>query len=149
MKNKMKVYRSRIDSNFIVSIFYQEHEFYNTIKLEFSKYGIAILDILRNVIAIDGEAIKSLTRDHIYFIEAHEIAHSKLNHSYPLNAKDETAADFGALILCKHAQLLNAYNIGIDEFYNRNHVNVKTYSKLYGHNILKQLKLGSALLELI
>jgi len=135
----INIHRSRLDSKFTVGIIYRGHEDYKIVKQQFNKYGLAAMDTEHRIIFIDGEAIKGLTQGHLYFIEAHEIVHYKLNHTNPMTKEKEMEADFGACLLCKHKQLIDAYNIGISQFYLRNNVMYGTYNKLYGKNIRKKL----------
>jgi hypothetical protein len=83
----------------------------------FDRYGIAFIDLDRQLIFMDGDRIISdnLTLDHIYYIEAHEIAHV-------IFGNNELLADYGGIELCKTNRLGAAASIGIEEF-NRRYLN--------------------------
>jgi hypothetical protein len=69
--------KSTIDSNWTVFIFDEADD--NSPKILFEVYGVAFADLGSQSIFIDGSAVQ--TQDQILAIEAHEIAHGRLNHA--------------------------------------------------------------------
>jgi hypothetical protein len=69
--------KSQIDSDWTVFIFDETDA--SSPKLLFEVYGIAFADLESQLIFIDGSAVQNT--DQILAIEAHEIAHGRLNHA--------------------------------------------------------------------
>jgi hypothetical protein len=97
-------YPSTLNTEFTVIVLYKENEQYKDIKdsLEKMNNSIGALWIGSKKIFIDGEAIaeQNLDKDHLLAIEAHEIAHSMLNHEAGVDENSEKEADlFGIALL--------------------------------------------------
>lgn len=96
-------YESTIDPEYSVFIFYKNNPNYKKISkmLKSMNNSIASLLVGTNNIFMDGEVIddQELTREHILAIEAHEIAHSILNHAGGLDMIHEIEADEKAIEL--------------------------------------------------
>lgn len=100
-KNDCISYNSEIDPTFKVFIFYKENENYKTIRILLGKFNnsIAALNVGTKNILMDGERIEkeNLSKNHLLAIEAHEIAHSLLNHPAGTSQEQEIEADKKAL----------------------------------------------------
>ena len=83
---------------------------------------------------MDGDKLQddNITSHHIYFIEAHEIAHYILG-------KNELKADYGGIYLCKQKGLIEAADIGIEEFNKRYWVGYNIIDKLFGQYLQKRI----------
>ena len=97
-------YTSKINPEFNVFVVYKEYEGYKTIKdsLEKMNSSIGALWVGTKNIFIDGEAITddNIDQDHLMAMEAHEIAHSMLNHEAGVDENSEKEADlFGIALL--------------------------------------------------
>lgn len=55
----------------------------------FARFGLAFAALPMKTIFIDQDETSKLTHDHVLAIEAHEIAHSKLNHSNRIDLSHE------------------------------------------------------------
>lgn len=98
------VFTSRVDDEYTVVIAYQEYDRYNELRtyLENLNNSIGALQVGTKTIVIDGERVTDelIDNDHLLAIEAHEIAHDKLNHEAGYNEQSEFEADtLGATLL--------------------------------------------------
>lgn len=107
MKNKNVIsYKSEFDPSFTVYLISKDYKNYKTFKKALKGNNIAYTTP-EKVILIDSEQLNGLTRDHVKFIEAHEVAHHLLNHEIVYgDAENEREADYTAYLL------LNKYNYG-------------------------------------
>jgi len=66
-----------------ITILFKENENYNNVKTIFEKYGFGFYYPKLKTIVINGEVFvnSELTFDDLRFVEAHEIAHLKLEHN--------------------------------------------------------------------
>lgn len=89
--------------------------FNDDLDILFSEFGIAFSVINKKCIIIDYEEIKELTNEHIYAIEAHELAHYIAEH-YKRDVKegDEIEADRIAIELLKINGIQKAADYLID-----------------------------------
>lgn len=103
-------YTSKINPEFNVFVVYKEYEGYKTIKdsLEKMNSSIGALWVGTKNIFIDGEAITddNIDQDHLMAMEAHEIAHSMLNHEAGVDENSEKEADLFGIALLE----LSGYN---------------------------------------
>lgn len=97
------VYESRIDSTFTVYVLFEDNDAYENIHTALQNANDSIGALIHGTkhIFIDGERIESdqLSMNHILAIEAHEIAHSYLNHSKEFSEESEIEADKYAIQL--------------------------------------------------
>ena len=100
--NTIKIYQSIINSNYTVHIVYKENPRYKDIKesLDLIK-SVGALQIGTTNIYIDGESIidQDIDQDQILALEAHEIAHSVLQHAPGMDEQAEKEADLFAITL--------------------------------------------------
>ncbi|MBC8386815.1 MAG: M48 family metalloprotease [Actinobacteria bacterium] len=117
-------FKCELDTSFIVSICNKEDAQYKVYKPYFKKHGYAFCDINNKHIFIDGEAIKkkNLTKDHLLFIQAHEIGHIKLKHGNTYNKIEEAEADYYAIKILQKKNKKKAMNIGLDNFESRHNM---------------------------
>ena len=96
-------YTSRVNPDFNVYVVYKEHEGYKTIResLEKLNNSIGALWVGTKNIFVDGERVadENIDQDQLLALEAHEIAHSMLNHEGGLNTQSEKEADLLAIAL--------------------------------------------------
>lgn len=100
--NNIIAYKSTINPEFDVLIIYADHEQYNEVTSDLRKMNsIGALQVGSKTIIIDGEYVTdhNIDKDQILAIEAHEIAHSMLNHNPGYNKEAEKEADLLAVAL--------------------------------------------------
>jgi len=86
--------KSKIDTSFKMFVLYSEHEKYaSDFAPIFKSHGLGFLMPGKKQIYIDGEALGSLSYDHLLAIQAHEIAHYRLKHRGTYSKKQELEAD--------------------------------------------------------
>ena len=86
--------KSKIDTSFKMFVIYSEHENYaSDFAPIFKSHGLGFLMPGKKQIYIDGEALGSLSYDHLLAIQAHEIAHYRLKHRGTYSKKQELEAD--------------------------------------------------------
>jgi Zn-dependent protease with chaperone function len=111
----MVAYTSKINPEFNVFVVYKEYEGYKTIKdsLEKMNNSIGALWVGTKNIFIDGEAITddNIDQDHLLAIEAHEIAHSMLNHDAGVDEQSEKEADLFGIALLEMSGMQRAASI--------------------------------------
>jgi len=105
-------YQSTINPDFTVFVIYKEHGRYKEIKdsLEKMNNSIGVLLVGTKNIFIDGEAVaeQEIDRDQLLAIEAHEIAHSMLNHEAGIDEHSEKEADLLGIALLEMSDLQRA-----------------------------------------
>lgn len=96
------------------------------LRLLFKVYGIAMADLGSNSIFIDTQNATSLSKDHMLAIEAHEIAHGRLQHATrDIDLKlQEMEADWYACQILSEMNLMTPC-----------HLLSERYRKLYGEEI--------------
>ena len=96
-------YNSPINDEYQVFVVYSNSEEYQSIKMALQSMNdsIGALWIGTKNIFIDGERLidENIDADQLLAIEAHEIAHSMLNHEAGLDAQSEKEADLLAIAL--------------------------------------------------
>lgn len=88
--------------NIPVGIIGKDDYRYEVLKPLFEQYGPGFTDTKIGCVFIDGQA--GLSKDELKWVEAHEVAHIRLNHKMgDRDAMDEYEADlFASLYLLKH-----------------------------------------------
>lgn len=97
-----KVYQSELNSEFSVHILYNGHPDYAVIKEDLDKIkSVGALWVGTKDIYIDGESIidNNIDEDQILALEAHEIAHSMLNHAAGIDPQSEIEANLFAIAM--------------------------------------------------
>lgn len=113
---------SVIDDRFSVFVIYPNHQSFNHLKgIYFKLFGVGFLDFETMSIFIDGEEIskEGYTPDHLYAIEAHEIAHYILEHDKKRQRptiKEEKDADVAAIELLDFLKYHGAKDLLINRF---------------------------------
>ena len=118
---------SELDASIRVMVVRKDDPIYNKVGHHFSKHGDAFLDLHERTIFIDGETADSenWTRDHFLFVQAHEIAHIRLDHDRD-NA-DEAYTDYYAIVFLYKKGFKDAAAIGISQFEYRNGITFEDY----------------------
>lgn len=121
MSEEIITYPSEFMNNMNITVVFKENPMYGQLRPIFDEFGYGFVAPELKTIIIDGEVLlgDEFTMDDLKFIEAHEIAHLKLNHNGPRNPKDEMEADLGAYILLKNKGYENAIQTLIDEYEHR------------------------------
>ena len=103
--------KSQFDRSVTVTTLYKTDDEYHQFKQLWMRHGIAIGVIEKKLIIIDGEAVKRqrLSKDHLLFIQMHEIAHFK-------GFKKEADCDYYAIVNLWKKGFKKAAKIGVDEF---------------------------------
>jgi len=113
---------SVIDNDFSVFVIYPNHQSFNHLKgIYFKLFGVAFLDFESMSIFIDGQEIskEGYTPDHLYAIEAHEIAHFILQHDRKRqmpSIAEEKEADVAAIVILNFLNYHNAKDLLITRF---------------------------------
>jgi hypothetical protein len=107
--------------------------FYEDLMPLFKQYGVAFSVLDAKSIIIDFEQIKDLTDDHVYAIEAHELAHYIANHFGRDDKKDEIEADRIAIDILQ----LNGYNKAAEFLIDRIEENGLNYKDMGISNNIK------------
>lgn len=96
-------WNSTIDNRFSIFIIYPNHPAFKQLEgIYFKIFGVAFLDFETMTIFIDGKELSKdgYTINHLYAIEAHEIAHHILQHDRKRPTKDqEREADAAAIVI--------------------------------------------------
>ena len=131
MSQPQVVYNSVINPEYQVFVVFKESEHYATVSetLKSMNNSIGALWVGTKNIFVDGERAltENLTRDHLVAIEAHEIAHSMLNHKAGVDEQSEKEADLLAIALLEtfgyqqsatlvKERIQKLYNINYSEF---------------------------------
>ena len=130
LKSLLREYKevpSELDASVLVAVTRKGDGIYNKVNHNFSKCGNAFLDIDQRKIYIDGEEAdrENWTKDHFLFVEAHEIAHLRLDHESG-NA-DEAYTDYHAIHHLNKKGFDGAAKIGITQFEYRNGITFEDY----------------------
>lgn len=128
--NNINSYKSKFDNRILVVLLSKDNEKYNDFKPMFNDHGLAFL-FDNKYIFVDVEALnkKNYGKDHLTFIESHEIAHLKLNHLKNPSREVEAEADFFGILLCKFKKFNKAAKIGVSYFKERNKISFEKYKK--------------------
>ena len=134
----MKIEKSKFDSSHRVIYVEKDNENYSKLKLHFKKHGLAFKQ--GNFIFFDMPSIRknNYGEDHLTFIEAHEIAHSVLNHAKS-SRHIEAEADYLAILLCKDMNFTKAYKLGHSHFKGRNKISFESFQKKFGKEIISRI----------
>ncbi len=120
---------SELDASVKVLITRKGDGFYGKVSHVFSKHGEAFIDLDNRTIIIDGEEAdnENWTDAHFLFVQAHEIAHLRLKHTP--ETRDETMADYYAILYLADKGYKDAAKLGIKQFKYRNGLTFKEYRK--------------------
>ena len=136
-------YKSKLDKKFTVVIVYPGSPSYKEIQKLIPGDGLAVTDMRQKIMVMDGGRLdnEKLTTDHLYAIEAHEIAHHYLKHKGEFDIPEqEKEADYGAyLILFKH-KMWKPAKITMDHFDARHGEAFEDFVERSGEQIKKKLK---------
>lgn len=131
MNQSIVAYNSVVDPTYQVFVVFAEHETYNEVSnaLKSMNNSIAALWVGTKNIFVDGERCiaEKLTKEQMIAIEAHEIAHSMLDHKAGIDEQAEKEADLLAIALLEtfghkksavliKERLKELYNIDYSEF---------------------------------
>ena len=136
----MKIRKSKFD-NYHTCVFLSDtDEKYASLKPSFKKHGLAFKK--DNYIFFDKTELEKkgyFKKNYIYFIEAHEVAHSVLGHEQSTPFV-EAEADLLAVLLCKDKNFKDSAKIGISEFKSRHKIDFDNFSKKYKESVLKKIR---------
>ncbi len=121
--------QSELDPSVKIIVTRKGDGFYHKVNHMFSQHGEGFLDLDTRTIYIDGEEAdnEGWTEDHYLFVQAHEIAHLKLDHT--ADNRDETYTDYYAILYLADKGHTDAAKLGIKQFKYRNGVTFKEYRK--------------------
>jgi hypothetical protein len=113
-------WNSIIDNRFSVFIIYPNHPTFKQLEgIYFKIFGVAFLDFETMTVFIDGKEFSKdgYTIDHLYAIEAHEIAHYILQHDRKRPTKDqEREADAAGIVILEYLNHHKAKDLLITRF---------------------------------
>jgi len=135
----VKVVKSKFDPSHTIVYMENTDEKYSAIKKHFQKHGLAFKQ--GNFIFFDMPTIRKRNYDdkhHLTFIEAHEIAHTVLNHTKS-SKHIEAEADFLAILLCKDMNYNKSAKLGKFYFNERNGLTFDKFQKKYGKELLSRI----------
>ena len=117
---EMESRKSYFDSRLTVVFLAQDDPEYSKFARHFKRLGLGFL--FKDKVFIDITRIENegYTVDHMIFIEAHEVAHSRLKHPAKRIPKNEAEADFLGILLCMKKGYRQPAKIGIQHFRARN-----------------------------
>lgn len=129
---RMESRKSYFDSRLTVIFLREDDEKYMEFKKHFDKLGLGFL--WKNKIFIDMTRIddEGYTKNHVIFIESHEVSHFWLKHPSRLDKKNEAQADFLGVLLCLKKGYKEPAKIGIRHFQGRNGISFEKYDKKHG-----------------
>jgi hypothetical protein len=141
---KLVSYNSRFDKRVLVVFLSEGHERYEEFAPLFKTHGLAFL-YERKYIFMDYTSIKKhgYGKDHITFIESHEIAHMKMKHNDQRSPKFEAEADFIGILMCQKKKLVKSAKIGISYFKKRNKISFKEYAENHLDKIKKSKQISN------
>ena len=137
----MKVTKSKFNTSHTVVYIEETDEKYPALKRHFKKHGLAFKQ--GNFIFFDMPTIRKNNYDdktHMTFIEAHEIAHTVLNHTQS-SKQIEAEADFLAVLLCKDMNYNKSSKLGQSYFHERNGISFEKFQKKYGNDIYSRISM--------
>lgn len=136
----MEYRKSKFDNSVIVIFLEKEDEKYDSFSKKFKQHGYAFIH--DKTIIIDLTTLKKLgyaDKDHLIFIESHEISHKILNHK-SVQRKTETEADYLGILLCLENGYKKSAKIGIENFKSRNNISFEKYDAKYRSKFLSFAK---------
>lgn len=137
----MKVVKSKFDPSHTIVYTEVSDEKYPALKRHFKKHGLAFKQ--GNFIFFDMPTIRKYKyddKDHLTFIEAHEIAHTVLNHTQT-SKQIEAEADFLAVLLCKDMNYNKSSKLGKSYFRERNGISFEKFQTKYGKDIYSRISM--------
>ena len=137
----MKIKSSNFVSSVKIAYISEEDEKYDQLKKFFDLHGYAF--ITNSVIFVDVTSLKKdnfFKKNHLLFIEAHEIAHLSLSHSSTKrNKREEAEADYIGILLCKDKNMKAAAGIGKKYFSSLNGISFKQFDEKYGEELRNKI----------
>jgi hypothetical protein len=141
---KLVSYNSRFDKRVLVVFLSEDHERYAEFAPLFKAHGLAFLHE-KKYIFMDYTTIKKqgYGKDHIVFIESHEIAHLKMGHNDQMRPKFEAEADFVGILMCQKKNLGKSAKIGTSYFKKRNKISFKDYAEDHLEKLKKNKRISN------
>jgi hypothetical protein len=136
----METKKSKFDPSHTLVFLQKTDKEYVKFKDKFSKHGLAFKHA--RYIFFDVPELKKsgyYTKEHLTFIEAHEVAHSVLRHT-KTSKYTEAEADFLAVLLCDDAGFNKSARLGKREFSSRNGISFNAFQKKHQDSVLKKIK---------
>ena len=136
----MKYKKSKFDNSVIVIFLEKGDEKYEAFSEKFKKHGYAFIH--EKTIIVDFTTLKKLgyaDKDHLTFIESHEISHKILNHK-SVQRRTETEADYLGILLCLEKGYKKSAKIGIENFKSRNNISFEKYDTKHRSRFLSFAK---------
>lgn len=139
----MITYKSIFNRNFDVYILKpSDGDRYRQLLTIMPAGDIAFTSLDHSLILIDGVQTAGLSKDHIRFIEAHEIAHHKLNHKTEHgSAAQEAEADLGAYLLLAKFNFKSAMKLVVRYWASRHSTKFNDYLKINSNRIANKMKI--------
>lgn len=141
-KKSEKVYKSKIDNQYDVMIVYPSSDMYDQVLKIIPGDGLAITNVNKKIILIDGGKIEDqkLTKDHLNFIEAHEVVHHYLEHVGKFGiAEQEKEADYGAYLVLLKKGMKKSAKLVVDFFNTRHGETFEDFKKRAGEQVETKL----------
>ena len=136
----METKKSKFDPSHTLIFLQKADKEYAKLKSKFSEHGLAFTH--NRYVFFDVPELKRqgyYTKEHLTFIEAHEVAHAVLYHT-KTSKYNEAEADFLAVLLCNDAGFKKSARLGKSEFSSRNGMSYVTFQKKYQESVLKKIK---------
>ena len=136
----MKYRKSKFDNSVLVIFLEKGDEKYDTFSEKFKKHGYAFIH--EKTIMVDYTTLEKLgysDKDHLTFIESHEISHKILKHT-SVQRKTETEADYLGILLCLENGFKKSAKVGIENFKSRNNISFEKYDNKYRSKFLNFAK---------
>ena len=108
----------------------KQHEKYEEFAPLFKAHGLAFLYENKYIFVDEFELDRSgYGKDHLIFIESHEIAHLRLQHNNQRGRDIEAEADFVGVLMCRKKNFIKSAKIGVSYFKKRNGVSFEKYAQ--------------------
>lgn len=141
--NDIIAYKSKLDKTFNVYILFPDDgDVYTVMKAQYPGKSVAYTDLRKKDIYIDGAQLKDLNKNHLNFVESHEISHQRLKHiAAKSNKHQEAEADYGAYLLLRQHNLNDAAKIVKTQWQLRHGGSFKKYQRIHHDNLSKRMNI--------
>jgi hypothetical protein len=125
----IEIKNNRIDKSIPIYVIHPNNAKWVFFSGLFEEYGHAFYSSESNIIFLDGrlEDEEWFTDDHLYVIEAHELAHKLAGHTHGHDIQSEKEADFLGYNILKQMGLVSASQLHKEEFKNRYKISVEEF----------------------
>jgi hypothetical protein len=127
---KLSSYKSRFDNTILVVLLDENNEKYEAFAPLFKAHGLAFLYENKYIFVDQAELDRSgYGKQHLIFIESHEIAHFRLQHNNQRGRDVEAEADFVGILMCMKRNFKKSAKLGMSYFKKRNGISFEDYSE--------------------